>query len=291
MPWPKKRPRAAVAAASAEVAAVRARAMAEAACATAPRRAQPLPLPAAPRACTTPAACEGRCDRRHGLPRNSPTIATAPPSTAGACAAPWRSAAPSGPAARFRCGSSRPIRPPTRQRRRRAAAAPCARANAGTTRSSGAAADEAPEPRPRARARAATLDRVEVTRLAPAPHRPAGAGFRRCPAGGRRMAGARAHALWPGRRRRAAQSLLLFVKDHPERTRPGRPGTPAGRMSDTLAAPRHALLEVKHSRFLAQAAPATSPEAALAFLAQVADPRRDAQLLGLPHRRRIPLQR
>lgn len=43
-------------------------------------------------------------------------------------------------------------------------------------------------------------------------------------------------------------------------------------MSDTLAAAATHVLEVKHSRFIAQAAPATSPEAALAFLAQVADP-------------------
>lgn len=43
-------------------------------------------------------------------------------------------------------------------------------------------------------------------------------------------------------------------------------------MTDTLARPATHLLEVKHSRFLAQAAPATSPQAALAFLAQVADP-------------------
>ncbi|MCI4567419.1 YigZ family protein [Lysobacter sp. CFH 32150] len=42
-------------------------------------------------------------------------------------------------------------------------------------------------------------------------------------------------------------------------------------MSDTLAAPVSHAIEVKHSRFLAQAAPATTPEAALAFLAQVAD--------------------
>lgn len=42
-------------------------------------------------------------------------------------------------------------------------------------------------------------------------------------------------------------------------------------MIDTLAAPVSYAIEVKHSRFLAQAAPATTPEAALAFLAQVAD--------------------
>ncbi len=42
-------------------------------------------------------------------------------------------------------------------------------------------------------------------------------------------------------------------------------------MTDTLARPATHLLEVKHSRFIAQAAPATSPQAALAFLAQVAD--------------------
>jgi uncharacterized YigZ family protein len=43
-------------------------------------------------------------------------------------------------------------------------------------------------------------------------------------------------------------------------------------MSDTLATATTHVLEVKHSRFIAQAAPATSPEAALAFLVQVADP-------------------
>ena len=40
---------------------------------------------------------------------------------------------------------------------------------------------------------------------------------------------------------------------------------------DTLAAPAAHSLEVRHSRFLAQAAPVTTPEAALAFLAQVMD--------------------
>ncbi|SDQ22479.1 YigZ family protein [Pseudoxanthomonas sp. CF125] len=43
-------------------------------------------------------------------------------------------------------------------------------------------------------------------------------------------------------------------------------------MTDTLAKAATHQLEVKHSRFIAQAAPATSPQAALAFLAQVADP-------------------
>jgi len=43
-------------------------------------------------------------------------------------------------------------------------------------------------------------------------------------------------------------------------------------MSDTLATAATHVLEVKHSRFIVQATPATSPEAALAFLAQVADP-------------------
>ena len=43
-------------------------------------------------------------------------------------------------------------------------------------------------------------------------------------------------------------------------------------MSDTLATAATHVLEVKHSRFIVQAAPAASPEAALAFLAQVADP-------------------
>ena len=41
---------------------------------------------------------------------------------------------------------------------------------------------------------------------------------------------------------------------------------------DTLAATAAHSLEVKHSRFLAQAAAAMSPDAALAFLAEVADP-------------------
>ena len=43
-------------------------------------------------------------------------------------------------------------------------------------------------------------------------------------------------------------------------------------MSETLAAPAAFTLEVKHSRFLAQAAPASAPAAALAFLDEVADP-------------------
>lgn len=42
-------------------------------------------------------------------------------------------------------------------------------------------------------------------------------------------------------------------------------------MSDTLAAPAAFTLEVKHSRFLAQAAPVKTPEAALAFLVAVSD--------------------
>jgi uncharacterized YigZ family protein len=42
-------------------------------------------------------------------------------------------------------------------------------------------------------------------------------------------------------------------------------------MSETLAARAALTLEARHSRFLAQAAPAPSPEAALAFLAEVAD--------------------
>jgi uncharacterized YigZ family protein len=42
-------------------------------------------------------------------------------------------------------------------------------------------------------------------------------------------------------------------------------------MSDTLAVRAAHLLEVKHSRFIVQAAPVTSPDAALAFLAEVAD--------------------
>ncbi|MET0815658.1 MAG: YigZ family protein [Pseudoxanthomonas sp.] len=42
-------------------------------------------------------------------------------------------------------------------------------------------------------------------------------------------------------------------------------------MTHTLAAPATHLLEVKHSRFIAHAAPAGSPGDALAFLAEVAD--------------------
>jgi uncharacterized YigZ family protein len=41
---------------------------------------------------------------------------------------------------------------------------------------------------------------------------------------------------------------------------------------DRLAAAAAHSLEVKHSRFLAQAAPVTTPDAALAYLAQVMDP-------------------
>ncbi|KAF1700183.1 IMPACT family protein [Pseudoxanthomonas suwonensis] len=40
-------------------------------------------------------------------------------------------------------------------------------------------------------------------------------------------------------------------------------------MTDTLAAPASHLLEVKHSRFLANAAPVTAPEQALEFVASV----------------------
>ncbi|QNP40987.1 IMPACT family protein [Lysobacter solisilvae (ex Woo and Kim 2020)] len=43
-------------------------------------------------------------------------------------------------------------------------------------------------------------------------------------------------------------------------------------MSDTLAARAAHVLEVKHSRFIVHAAAVTSPDAALAFLADVADP-------------------
>lgn len=43
-------------------------------------------------------------------------------------------------------------------------------------------------------------------------------------------------------------------------------------MSDTLAAVASHVLEVKHSRFIVQAAPVTAPETALAFLSHVADP-------------------
>lgn len=42
-------------------------------------------------------------------------------------------------------------------------------------------------------------------------------------------------------------------------------------MSDTLVAPATFTLEVKHSRFLAQAAPVATPDAALAFLANASD--------------------
>lgn len=42
-------------------------------------------------------------------------------------------------------------------------------------------------------------------------------------------------------------------------------------MTDTLAAPATHVLEVKHSRFIVHAAPVATPEAALAFLALVAD--------------------
>ncbi|MEL1264860.1 YigZ family protein [Pseudoxanthomonas putridarboris] len=42
-------------------------------------------------------------------------------------------------------------------------------------------------------------------------------------------------------------------------------------MTDTLAAPASHVLEVKHSRFLAQAAPVATPDEALAFLRQVGD--------------------
>ncbi len=43
-------------------------------------------------------------------------------------------------------------------------------------------------------------------------------------------------------------------------------------MSDTLAAPATHAVEVRHSRFQANAAPVGTPDAALAFLAVVADP-------------------
>ena len=43
-------------------------------------------------------------------------------------------------------------------------------------------------------------------------------------------------------------------------------------MSDTLAARAAHTLEVKHSRFIVHAAPVQTPEAALAFLDEVADP-------------------
>ncbi|HEY0504850.1 MAG TPA: YigZ family protein [Lysobacter sp.] len=43
-------------------------------------------------------------------------------------------------------------------------------------------------------------------------------------------------------------------------------------MSSTLAGPTSFLLEVKHSRFLVNAAPVDTPEEALAFVARVGDP-------------------
>src|SRR5688500_15887909 len=43
-------------------------------------------------------------------------------------------------------------------------------------------------------------------------------------------------------------------------------------MSDTLAARAAHALEVRHSRFIVHAAPVQAPEAALAFLGEVADP-------------------
>jgi uncharacterized YigZ family protein len=43
-------------------------------------------------------------------------------------------------------------------------------------------------------------------------------------------------------------------------------------MTDTLAAPVGHELEVKHSRFIARAAPVSTPEEALAWFAQVGDP-------------------
>lgn len=43
-------------------------------------------------------------------------------------------------------------------------------------------------------------------------------------------------------------------------------------MTDTLAAPASHLSEVRHSRFLAQAATANEPAAAMAFIAQASDP-------------------
>ena len=43
-------------------------------------------------------------------------------------------------------------------------------------------------------------------------------------------------------------------------------------MSDTLAAPATLETEIKHSRFIARAAPATTAEAALAFVQAVGDP-------------------
>ena len=42
-------------------------------------------------------------------------------------------------------------------------------------------------------------------------------------------------------------------------------------MSDTLASPATHAIDIKHSRFIAHAAPVESPQAALAFIAHVAD--------------------
>mgnify|MGYP003583645283 CR=1 FL=1 len=46
----------------------------------------------------------------------------------------------------------------------------------------------------------------------------------------------------------------------------------AAEMTDTLAAPASHALEVRHSRFLAHAAPVDAPAAAMAFVARVSDP-------------------
>ena len=45
-----------------------------------------------------------------------------------------------------------------------------------------------------------------------------------------------------------------------------------GQMTDTLAAPASHALEIRHSRFLAHAAPVDGPAAALAFIGRVSDP-------------------
>ena len=42
-------------------------------------------------------------------------------------------------------------------------------------------------------------------------------------------------------------------------------------MNDTLASPATHVIDIKHSRFIAHAAPVESPQAALAFIARVAD--------------------
>jgi hypothetical protein len=74
----------------------------------------------------------------------------------------------------------------------------------------------------------------------------------------------------------ARSSLMLFRREHPHHRVPddlrALPAPEPGTMSATLAGPTSHVLEVKHSRFLVHAAPVTTPEAALAFVAEVGDP-------------------